>query len=98
MAEKITYLTPTGIISDTFREEFPRAKRWSDKLFANRREYQDKQAEMVEQANLNRRNYVYPEAQTYTSQAGNQWMINRLYRPNKDYDGRTIEYIQLCMM
>ena len=50
MAEKITYLTPTGIISDTFREEFPRAKRWSDKLFANRREYQDKQAEMVEQS------------------------------------------------
>ena len=98
MAEKITYLTPTGIISDTFREEFPRAKRWSDKLFANRREYQDKQAEMVEQANLNRRNYVYPEAQTYTSQAGNQWMINRLYRPNMNYDGRTIEYIQLCMM
>ena len=44
MAEKITYLTPTGIISDTFREEFPRAKRWSDKLFSNRREYQDKQA------------------------------------------------------
>ena len=50
MAEKITYLTPTGIISDTFREEFPRAKRWSDKLFANRREYQDKQADRPSQS------------------------------------------------
>ena len=50
MAEKITYLTPTGIISDTFREEFPRAKRWSDKLFVNRREYQDKQADRPSQS------------------------------------------------
>ena len=98
MAEKITYLTPTGIISDIFREEVHRSKSWRDQLFANRREYQDKQAEMVERANLNRRNYGYPEAQTNTSQAGNQWMINRLYRPNMNYDGRTIEYIQLCMM
>ena len=50
MAEKVTYLTPTGIIYDTFREEFPRAKRWSDKLFDNRREYREKQAALIEKA------------------------------------------------
>ena len=98
MAEKITYLTPTGIIYDTFREEFPRAKRWSDKLFDNRREYREKQAALIEKANLNNRIYLYPDAQTYTSPAGNQWMVNRLYIPNKNYDGRTIEYLKLFMM
>ena len=58
MAEKITYLTPTGIIYDTFREELPRAKRWSDKLFDNRREYREKQAALIEKANLNNRIYL----------------------------------------
>lgn len=98
MAEKITYLTPTGIIYDTFREELPRAKRWSDKLFDNRREYREKQAALIEKANLNNRIYLYPDAQTYTSPAGNQWMINRLYLPNKYYDCSTIEYIKLFMI
>ena len=98
MAEKVTYLTPTGIIYDPFREEFPRAKRWSDKLFDNRREYREKQAALIEKANLNNRIYLYPDAQTYTSPAGNQWMVNRLYIPNKNYDGRTIEYLKLFMM
>lgn len=98
MAEKITYLTPTGIIYDTFREELPRAKRWSDKLLDNRREYREKQAALIEKASLNNRIYLYPDAQTYTSPAGNQWMINRLYLPNKYYDCSTIEYIKLFMM
>ena len=98
MAEKITYLTPTGIIYDTFREEFPKAKRWSDKLFDNRREYREKQAALIEKANLNNRIYLYPDAPTYTSPAGNQWMINRLYLPNMKYYGSTIEYIKLFMM
>lgn len=98
MAEKLSYLTPTERLEQTFREECEKARRWSDKFFVNRKAFKEKENEMIRQCETTKTEIAYPDAIEYVSPAGNHWLVNRLYTPGYNKDPNVIAYKSLCMM
>ena len=90
MAEKLSYLSPTERLEQTFREECEKARRWSDKFFKNRKAFIEKENEMIRRCEMSKTEIAYPDAIEYVSPVGNHWLVNRLYTPGYNNDPNVI--------